>query len=327
MPEGDRQIYNIARRFAKRFPELFSGKFSIADYNFTTSCFLRSSQSINAFGLGYLKGQGRVTKLNLQPFPIVTYPCPDKLHRPQSACPKWLKTIARNPKTYEASDKFLKSDRFQKIVQKVRDKLGLSDAKEIDEQVVRLLFLACGFGVQKFRGYEGTKECSLFSAEDQQVFDYYVDSYMYYLIGPGNKLNTDVSCFQLQDIIMHIQSMAGRIPGFSKQKVISRHGHGSTMYPIVNQLGLFMGDTPLLADNYEELRDREFKFGNVAPMSGNYAFVLYQCPYGKYKIQFYLNEKIVKLPACQNKDCDLDEFLSYYKPIAEKCDWDKFCNI
>ena len=114
VPEGDRQLYHIGRRFATRFPEILKD-FSIADLNFTSSCFLRASQSVTAFGLGYLEGKGHVTKQRFQPVPLTTAPCgKDILHLPQLSCPKWLRTIALNPATLSESEKFLESDRFQK---------------------------------------------------------------------------------------------------------------------------------------------------------------------------------------------------------------------
>ena len=54
-------MYKVGQRFAERFPEILD-KFSIADLNFTSSCFARAQQSASAFGLGYLQGRGHVTK-------------------------------------------------------------------------------------------------------------------------------------------------------------------------------------------------------------------------------------------------------------------------
>ena len=66
-PVGDKQLYRLGRSFAKKFPELLKGRFSIADFKFTSTCKRRASQSATAFSLGYLRGKGHLTKYNLQP--------------------------------------------------------------------------------------------------------------------------------------------------------------------------------------------------------------------------------------------------------------------
>ena len=330
--EGDKRMYEIARRFAKRFPEILD-KFSIADLNFTASCTSRASQSATAFGLGYLQGKGHVTKERFQPIPITTYnQCSnDRLHRYQGSCQRWREKVLANPEIRSEYQKFNKSDKYQKIVRKVQDKLGLKGVKELDGNLVYLMFAACSWGVEKFGYSQNSRWCSLFSAEDQKVYDYLTDSYFYYLIGPGNQINIDASCFLLQDILTHLLSMAGKTPGSNSRKIVARFGHGNTVLPALYKLGLFLDKAPLLATNYEQMRDREFKVGKIAPMSGNFAFVLYKCSsyfgHKVYKIQFYHNERLVKLPACHSKiDCTLDEFVHYYKPLLDRCQWNQICN-
>ena len=177
VPAGDKQIYKIARRFALRFPEILD-KFSLADLNFTPSCARRAQQSATAFGMGYLKGKGHITNKRFQPIPLTTYPCnADRLHLQQRACPKWRFTVASNPVTRLESKRFMKSEKYQKIVLKVRKKLGLKGSKEIDEKIVHLMFSVCAWGVEKFGYSQRSRWCSLFSVEDQKLSDYFMDSY------------------------------------------------------------------------------------------------------------------------------------------------------
>ena len=332
VPEGDMQMYNIGQRFARRFPEIID-EFSIADSNFTSSCHSRAQQSATAFGLGYLQGKGHVTKKRLQPIPLTSYPCgTDRLHLPQTACQKWRVTVAANPATRSESMKFLKSNRWQEIVMKVREKLGLRGIKEVNETIVYLMFAACAWGVEKFRYPQDSRWCSLFSKEDQKVYDYYSDLFFYYTSGPGKQINIDMGCPLLQDILSNLLLMAGKISGSNRRKIIARFGHGSTLIPALHKLGLFLDNDLLLANNYEQMRDREFKVGKITPMSGNFAFVLYKCSaYGGheiYKIQFYHNERLVKLPACHSKvECTLHEFINYCKRILFKCNYDELCKM
>ena len=237
-----------------------------------------------------------------------------------------------NPKTRMESETFMKSEKYQKIVKKVREKLGLRGVKEIDDKLVHRMFLACSWGVEKFGYSQNERWCSLFSTEDLKAFDYYMDLYFYYFLGPGNQINIDLGCPLLKDVLTSLQSMAGRISGPTKRKIICRFGHSGTVSSLLHALGLFIDRVPLLADNYEQMKDREFVAGRVTPMSSNIAFVLYKCScYSKheiYKIQFYHNERLVKLPACHSEiDCTLDEFVHYYKPFLDRCDWNRVCKV
>ena len=322
-------MYNIAKRFAKRFPEILRARISMSDFNFTSSCSSRCSQSTTAFGLGYLERKGSVTKLKIQPIPITTPPCStDELQRQSVACQKWLKSILPDKSTFSEGNKFLKSAKFQRIVHKIRQKLGLENVKAVDENLVLSMFRACAWSVQAFGASDKSGWCSVFDFKDQEAYDLYVDLYTYYLFGPGNQLNVDIGCPLLQDIIANIEAAAGMTTGMKKLKFIARVGHSTTVLAPLFKLGLFLDKEHLKANNYKLLRTRKFRFGKIAPMSGNFAFVLYKCMDDQsYKIQLYVNERIVKLPACQlQTDCSLSQFLNYYKKSISKCDYRKACN-
>ena len=223
---------------------------------------------------------------------------------------------------------FLNQTGSKKVVKKVRTKLGLRGVKEINETIVVLMLSACAWGVQKFSYPEDAKWCSLFGAEHQKVYDYYLDAITYYYTGPGNQINMDAGCPLLQDVFTNIHVITGTIKEKPKRKIIGRFGHSSTIFAPFHKLGLFIDRHPILVDNYEQMKDRKFRFGYIGPMSGNFAFVLYKCLHEQYKIQFYLNERLVKLPACHSKvSCSLDDFLRYYQPILDKCDYDRICKV
>ena len=333
IPEGDIQMYNLARRFSKRFPELLRGRTSVADFNFTSSFVLRVTQSAIAFGLGYLKGRGHVTEMNLQPIPFTSFQRgKDRLHRWNDDCPKWQKSVVKNSATFAESKKFLKSYTFQKIVHKVREKLGLVNVKEVDEDIVLSMFRACGWSVQAFGDSEDSGWCSLFTPEDQKIYDFYVDLYIYNVFGPGNQLNPDQSCVLVQDIFNSLKRKTEEMKGTqnSASKAIFRFGHGETVISPLNKLGLFLERVPFTADNYKRLRDRVYRTGMIAPMGGNIAFVLYKCVYGEYKIQFYHHERLTKLPGCPSKmHCTLKELLSYYEDNINECanQFEQVCKV
>ena len=330
VPEGDRQLYNIGKRFATRFLEVLHGRFSIADFNFTSSCYSRASQSAVAFGMGYLEGQGNVSQLKFQPIPLRTYPCiKDGLTAISSACPRFIKqAISRRKTVYTESNAFLKSDEFQKIVLKVRRKLGLNNVTDLDEKLVLSMFRACAWGVEV---HGGSEWCSLFTPKDQAIYDLYIDLYLYYRRGPAYQLNMDISCVLLQDIFTNLKTMARVNATVHKMRVVVRMGHATNVIAPLLKLGLFLDNVPLKAKDQEKLlKKREFRYGKIAPMSGGFAFVLYKCRNGEYKIQLYINERLVKLSACQSEiDCTLRKVLDHYEKTIDKCasDHDKMCKV
>ena len=327
VPEGDKQMHNIGLRFAKRFPELLQGRFSIADLKFTSTCKRRCSQSVTAFALGYLTGKGHVTKHKFQPIPLTTFPCDsDLLLRPWDVCPKYVKTVLLNKTTAFEAGKFLKA-KFGKTIEKVREKLGLVGRKEVNARLVMYMMSTCFWAIQTDPNYpEGAGWCSLFNEQDINIFEYYGDLYLYYSQGPANPLS--IGCFLLKDIFTSIQIMAGKMKGGQKHKVVVQVGHANTEVYLLMVLGVFTGDEKLTADNYEVMKNREFKLGIMSPMSGNVVLVLHKCFYGEFMIQLYVNERLMKLPPCKSKiGCSLREFEVYYKPKIERCKYENLCKI
>ena len=331
---GEKQLYYIGQRYARRFPEIFRGRFGVADFNLTSSCVPRTSQSGISFSLGYLKGKGHVTPYRFQPTPIMTYPCgTDKLLRFGEACARWRDHAAKigRPKIIAEVTKFSKL-KIQAVVKKVQENLGLKNEEKLNEGIVQQMFTACSFEISALGRPRHSGWCSLFDTEDLKIFDYYFDLLTYYSFGPAYKINIDSSCALLKDIYSNMLSVAGNDTSNHRQyKVIARFAHGETLVPLLGKLGLFVDTKHLEGDNYDEMKNRKFKFGKLAPLSGNVAFVLYKCSAAKghdYKVQMYHNERLIQLPSCSSKvDCTLQKFQSYYEDMVKNCDFDKICEV
>ena len=141
VPVGDKTVYEIGRRYAKRFPELLRHRFSSSEYKFVSSYKPRASRTAMAFSLGYLKGKGHVTKLRLQPVPITTLPfANDTLLLFSENCPKWTRDVKGNPLTLLEFAKFSKlpskSSKINRFVRRVRKMLGLENVKEVNVELL-----------------------------------------------------------------------------------------------------------------------------------------------------------------------------------------------
>ena len=108
---------------------------------------------------------------------------------------------------------------------------------------------------------------------------------------------------------------------------VFRSAHAETIIPLFALLNVSLDYVQMTSDNFASLKTRRFRGACLSPFSGNLYFVLFQCD-DVYKIQLYINERLVKLPCCQSQvDCTFEEFLEHYKPMVDKCHFDHICKI
>ena len=319
-------MYDIGKRYAVRFPELLRKGFSEVDFKFVSSCKSRSIRSAAAFSMGYLKGRGDLTSLRMQPVPVATHTCVnDTFFRYFDSCPRWEKEVRHNKASVEEVEKF--KVELNRVIEKVQEKLGLKGVEEINVDSVYAMFLACGYKQSTSNVPKKFGWCSIFDEEDLVYLNYYRDLRWYHIHGPAYPLTAETSCDLLKDIYYSILAMTGKGKDQkSRYKVIVRAAHLITFLPLYAKMGIFLDRNILQADNFHKMKHRNFKVGKICPMSGNLAFVLYRCYDGNYKIQMYVNERLVRIPCCQSKvHCSLEEFEQFYKNDIESCNFRETC--
>ena len=325
---GDQECYGIGRRFAQRFPQILRQRpLPIMKYKFVSSDTSRTTQSAMAFVMGYLLGKGRAGRFRLKAAPLVTIPeDKDTLLHYYDFCPKYAEEVRDNEAATYQEKKFLSGPYVARTVNKVRKRLGLDGVSEVTVKRVLAMHKACAYSiaVSGYTRYDGW--CSVFDKEDFEVLNYAMDLDKYYRVGPAFEISYSISCVLLKDIFLSLQARAGRAVKYEKYNGHFRSAHSQTILPLYSLLGLLNNNKPLLADNYEKMRNRNFKSGKIVPFAGNIAFVLYQCENGNQKIQMYGNEKLIRLPFCKSKvDCSFSEFEKYYQNIVDQCDLKKMC--
>ena len=325
---GDRELYGIGLRFQKRFPELFDERFVCSDFRFTSTCKARSSQSASAFAMGFLEGHGTVGEAKYQPIPLVMKPCDnDTVLRFFDMCEKYEKNVAENDSTVMEMEKFLGGPEVAKVVEKVTSRLKLG-GKKLTPEDVKMMYLLCAFGVAiDNKGFdEGW--CSLFDLDDFDVMEYSLDLKSYYKRSSAYKITYQSSCPLLRAILQSMQAKAGRNVTFKKFTGVFRSSHAETLMPLYALMGLLVDKRHLMANNYEEMKNRQFRGAKIAPFAGNLAMVLYGCKNGKNKVQLYSNEKLIKLPCCQSKiDCPFEVFENCYKTVSDDCNLKSMCSV
>lgn len=90
-----------------------------------------------------------------------------------------------------------------------------------------------------------------------------------------------------------------------------RFAHAETILPVLNALGLFQGLENLTAAHRDDRRF--FRTSKLAPMAANVVVALRD----DNKVTFALNERPLRLPACEYRDCcDLDTLRNRLLPTS-----------
>ena len=324
---GDLEMYNIGSRFRQRFPELFNATFKASDFDFKSSCKSRCSQSASAFGMGFLEGYGPIGQNKYQPISLEMKPCnEDKVLRFFDMCEKYEKDVADNETAMIEVEKFLNGAEVSKVVDKVKKNLKLGDKEDLTPEYVRTIYLMCAFGVGIYDANVDKGWCSLFEHEDFNVMEYLLDLKSYYKRSSAFNITYESSCPLLRAILYSMK--AQREMAFNASVGIFRSAHAETLIPLYALMGILVDRRHLMADNYKEMKNREFRGSKIAPFAGNLAIVLYNCRNGTNKVQLYSNEKLIKFPCCSSDiDCDFESFDKCYQKVSFDCNLKAMCNV
>ena len=323
---GEEEMYNIAQRIRKRFPELFTERYSPASYKFESSCKIRCLHSSSAFAHGLFEGTGALGACYFQPVAVETRPCDiDVVLRFFELCQKYIVEVEDNKSVVDEVKKFGKSAEVKVLVNKMKKKLGLYSLN-LDIKSLKSMYLFCAYEIGMFNGSINSGLCSLFDKEDLHVIEYYLDLKHYYRRSSAFSITYESSCPLLADIVANLKMASLNETGMFHG--IFRSSHAETIMPFFALLGLNIDPVRLTANNFDEMKNRKFRPSCISPFSGNAYFVLYDCGNKKHKIQLYINEWLVKIPCCESEyDCDFDTFLKCYERIVDKCHFDEICKI
>ena len=122
----------------------------------------------------------------------------------------------------------------------------------------------------------------------------------------------------------------------SHTAAVFQFGHSETVVQVFTALGLFRDQQRLLATNMGNMRDREFRTSKISPYSANIVFVLYACEEFRHVddtdrditawvVKILVNEKPVRIPACNKEQCLYSVVNKYYHDLTDHCDHDAMC--
>ncbi|XP_041977537.1 multiple inositol polyphosphate phosphatase 1-like [Aricia agestis] len=306
--EGQDEMILTAERMQKRFPKIITEEYSNKTYQFRYTAKQRTQQSARYFSLG-LFDKKVADEIIFDPPKKV-----DTTLRFYKHCDKWQKQVKKNPDTYKEQRLFGISQKMNETLESVSQRLGLDRVLSLDAVV--LMYKTCGFETAWHKHFE-SPWCYAFDLNSIKDLEYYHDLRNYWLDGYGHELTYHVACMILKDMFQFVSNNEG-------PKATFLFAHSGTLLKLLTHLQLYKPEVPLSADYIDD--GRPFKTSDIDCFASNLAFVLYECG-DKQKMLTLHQEKIVKLPMCDNELCPLEHLKKYFHDSIHKCDFDEMCSI
>ncbi|XP_051883820.1 multiple inositol polyphosphate phosphatase 1b isoform X2 [Pristis pectinata] len=313
---GVSEMARLAERLADRFPHLLAPRsYQEKRVKFLTSSKHRCVNSTRSFI------QGLESHLGLRDPAAGQWEVDDGLLRFFESCQKFVRLVENNGSALHQVEIFKQGPEMERVIHKMAQKLGVLPGA-ISINMVEATFYLCTYEFI-LKGIV-SPWCDLFDKEDVEVLEYLGDLKQYWKRSYGYKINGLSSYKLFQNIF---QYMDQTIEENERNEPIShtavlRFGHAETLLPVLTLMGYFKDDHPLLANNFEEQKNRKFRSGQISPFAANLILVLYQCNETqslgeKYKLQLFLNEKPLPFPQSGNLVADYDEVKNHYQHLID----------
>lgn len=285
---GREELFGLGERISKNLPDYYKQSHK-HDHRFESTCRQRTIDSAKYFYQGFF-GYGYQNT----PFEPFYKPCEmdTKLRFYNNVCA--YKSIVKSNHDHTSCLSF-RQKHYPTISKKIYRKINVNIPIDLLENVFQL----CMFE----RNLYDTMDhwCSLFDEDDFSIFELSKDMSLYWSRGYGNHLNSMMVCELLDDIVFGFRK---GIHGTELSNL--KFAHDYTILPLLTTFGLYKDDFSLFLNNP---KDRRWKMSNISPFSNNIIIFLTYCSEkSSYELWFYHNEKQIKIPACKNQWCTIEEF-------------------
>ncbi|XP_062927691.1 multiple inositol polyphosphate phosphatase 1-like isoform X1 [Mobula hypostoma] len=313
---GVSEMAQLAERLAAGFPRLLAPQNYLENrVKFLTSSKHRCVNSTQSF----IRGLER--HLGLRDNATGQWEVDDGLLRFFDSCQKFVRLVENNGAALHEVEVFKTGPEMERVIQKMAQKLGVLPG-DISIEMVEATFYLCTYEFI-LKGIV-SPWCDLFDKEDVEVLEYMADLKQYWKRSYGYEINGLSSHKLFQNIFQYMDQTIEeneRNESISHTAVL-RFGHAETLLPVLTLMGYFKDERPLLADNFEEQKNRKFRSGQISPFAANLIFVLYQCNESqsigeKYKLQLFLNEKPLPFPQNGSLVTDYDEVKNHYQHLID----------
>lgn len=125
--------------------------------------------------------------------------------------------------------------------------------------------------------------------------------------GYGLDVNKRIMGDAIADMINHLDS-------HNEPAAVVNFGRSNSLKTFFTTLGVAKNGIPLRADNYNSVKNREWRVSKLWPFACNLAGIKYECENGvEDKIMLLLNEKRFGFEECENGICKLSDLKIRYK--------------
>ncbi|XP_051655647.1 multiple inositol polyphosphate phosphatase 1 [Manacus candei] len=320
-PQGRRDMEQLARRLAARFPALFAARRRLA---LASSSKHRCLQS----GAAFRRGLGPDLSLGGDEVEVQVN---DSLMRFFDHCAKFVALVEENDAAMCQVSAFKEGPEMKKVLEKVASALCLP-VEELNADLVQVAFLTCSYELAIKN--VTSPWCSLFTEEDAKVLEYLNDLKQYWKRGYGYDINSRSSCILFQDIFQHLDKAVEESKSSKpiSSPLIVQVGHAETLQPLLALMGFFKDKEPLLANNFARQTHRKFRSGRIVPYAANLVFVLYHCDHvnasrEEYQVQMLLNERPMSFHHSNETISTYADLKDYYRDILENCHFKEECEL
>merc|ERR1719495_1452885 len=270
----------------------------------------------------------------------------NKLLRFYDNCPKYQEDVKKNKRTYREMEKFLRSEHFEHLAARVRNKTGAN----ITIPHISLVWQMCRFDAAWYPG-NTSSWCSVFSYEDLKIFEFLDDLKYYYKDGHAHNITAEMTQPLFSDIINRMKDIRD---GVQTNKTVLNFAHEEPVLPLLTALGLYKDEKDLLASDWPT-KDHLWKTSRIGSFGSNIGILVLKCetnstdnevsdtktfsseeessseekdskeklfPGGNddkydWKIMMFHQEYQIVQPLCEGILCGMDDFIEEYKHLAE----------
>lgn len=146
------------------------------------------------------------------------------------------------------------------------------------------------------------------------MIEYQEDLNYYYKSSHGSKLNKNVKCFAMDNMLAHLSTN-------DEPKTIVYFSHSAAVQLFLTSLGAFRDEVDFNANSFSKMNTRKWQTSKISPFAANVAVLRFMCP-NDDKVKFFLNERVIYFDWCtEDGVCNWDNVKEKYAFYANKnCD-------
>ncbi|GFG36484.1 hypothetical protein Cfor_11822 [Coptotermes formosanus] len=314
-PQGYKDAYYLAKRYKSRFPTLLAQQYDPKRFEVQFTDTQRTTLTAFAFIDGVF---GSTVDVNFSQ-PVSA----DPLLKPSDYCTKWIQEVDDNPDSMKEANAFRDGPEVAEVITSVSKRLGFSS--DIDYALVDIMYTTCRFE-KAWHVYSISPWCAAFSKDDLKVLEYREDLESFYIRGFGNSMNKDVGCPLAKNFLDRFSELE---EGKEQRDGVLYFSHDTDLQLFFTSLGVGKDEVNITHSNYASMADRHWRTSLLTPFASNFVATFFKCDEGeKFRVQFRLQEKVIKLSGCPDDAwglCDWSVVKKNYGSISESCNLDKWC--